>query len=138
MPKPSITKCSRPGSSAAMLASASSSPSIWSTRSRICAVHCGRRNYSRRDARAQRSEKNPDDAPFLGTIIYSISYTIVTAGSPMRQTLRLTCPFVLALLLSAPAALLAQTATNEADRRLKTLYDTEWEGRAEGETRGAG
>lgn len=42
---------------------------------------------------------------------------------------------VLAVLLSAPAALVAQTATNEADRRLKALYDAEWEWRQKEEAR---
>jgi len=42
---------------------------------------------------------------------------------------------VLALLLSAPAALVAQTAANEADKRLKTLYDTEWEWRQKEDAR---
>jgi uncharacterized protein (DUF885 family) len=36
---------------------------------------------------------------------------------------------VLAVLLSAPGALVAQTATNDADQRLKALYDAEWEWR---------
>jgi uncharacterized protein (DUF885 family) len=36
---------------------------------------------------------------------------------------------VLALLLSAPAALIAQAATNEADQRLKALYNAEWDWR---------
>lgn len=36
---------------------------------------------------------------------------------------------VLALLLSAPAALVAQTSTNEADQRLKALYTAEWDWR---------
>jgi uncharacterized protein (DUF885 family) len=43
---------------------------------------------------------------------------------------------VLALLLSAPAALVAQNATpSDADRRLKTLYDTEWDWRQKEEAR---
>jgi len=39
------------------------------------------------------------------------------------------CGLLLAMQLSAPAALVAQTATNANDQRLKTLYDTEWEWR---------
>ena len=42
---------------------------------------------------------------------------------------------VLAFLLSAPAALVAQTATNEAEQRLKALYDAEWEWRQKEEAR---
>src|SRR4026207_978461 len=45
---------------------------------------------------------------------------------------------VLAFLLSAPAALVAQTATNEAEQRLKALYDAEWEWRQKEEARGPG
>ena len=45
----------------------------------------------------------------------------------------MTIPYVrggaLALLLSASAALLAQTPTNAADQRLKALYDAEWDWR---------
>ena len=36
---------------------------------------------------------------------------------------------VLAILLSAPAALVAQTPANEADQRLKALYTAEWDWR---------
>jgi uncharacterized protein (DUF885 family) len=43
---------------------------------------------------------------------------------------------VLALLLSAPAALVAQNAApSDADQRLKTLYDTEWDWRQREEAR---
>jgi uncharacterized protein (DUF885 family) len=42
---------------------------------------------------------------------------------------------VLAFLLSAPAALVAQTATNPADQLLKALYDAEWEWRTKEEAR---
>jgi uncharacterized protein (DUF885 family) len=42
---------------------------------------------------------------------------------------------VLAFLLSAPAALVAQTATNPADQRLRALYDAEWEWRTKEEAR---
>ncbi|HKS55861.1 MAG TPA: DUF885 family protein [Steroidobacteraceae bacterium] len=43
--------------------------------------------------------------------------------------------FVLAFLLSAPAALVAQTAANPADQRLKALYDAEWDWRTKEEAR---
>jgi uncharacterized protein (DUF885 family) len=42
---------------------------------------------------------------------------------------------VLAFLLSAPAALVAQTATNPADQLIKALYDAEWEWRTKEEAR---